>query len=243
MTNERLRAAIPAAGYEPVHFALELGVDPKTVERWISGRVPHRSHRMAAAVKLGRSDGYLWPSTYDDQTSQSATEAELIKLYPSRGAVPVQLWLDLVTGAKESIDILVYAGSFLHDSIPGFAEALEERARSGVRVRVLLGDPDCHAVALRGIEEGIGDSMAARCRLSLRYFQRTEAAGIDVSTHRTTLYASIFRFDQTALINTHIFGVPATKAPMMHIAKIPGGRLFDQYAASIEAVLRETALP
>ena len=238
MTNERLRAAIPAAGYEPVRLASELGVDPKTVERWISGRVPHRSHRMAAAVKLGKSDGYLWPATYNDSVSQSATQAELVKLYPSRGAVPIELWQSLAKTATASIDILVYAGSFLHDSIPGFAEALVERAGAGVRVRVLLGDPECEAVALRGTEEGIGQSMADRCRLSLRYFRRSMTPGVDVFLHSTTLYASIFRFDHSALINPHIFGVPAGKAPMMHLVRVAGGRLFEQYTASVEEVLR-----
>lgn len=218
-------------------FAAKLQVDPKTVERWIAtDQVPHRTNRMTVAAQLGKSDGYLWPSTYNDSASQSATEAELVKLYPSRGAVPIQLWLDLIANAKQSIDILVYAGSFLHDSVPGFVEALGDRADAGVRVRVLIGDPNCDAVALRGREERIEDSMAARCTLSLRYFAPAAQRDVEVRTHATTLYASIFRFDDVALVNAHVFGLPATRAPMLHLVRVLGGRLFAQYVDSVELV-------
>ena len=88
MSNERLRAAITSAGLNLQSFSEQVGVDPKTVERWITkDRVPHRAHRMNAAGILGKSDGFLWPSTESDRISRSATEAELVRLYPSRGAI------------------------------------------------------------------------------------------------------------------------------------------------------------
>lgn len=252
LTNERLRAAISAAGYDLAGFAADVGVDPKTAERWITtDRVPHRAHRMTAAAKLAKSDGYLWPTTYNDAASQSATEAELVKLYPSRGAVPIQLWIDLVSGAEESIDILVYAGSFLHDSIPGFVEALGDRAEAGVRVRLILGDPNSAAVELRGREEAIADSMAARCKLSRQYFGPAGRRGVQIRLHGTTLYASIFRFDSDILVNPHLLGVPASQSPLLHLSQIAGGRLFDRYSeavgrvwtGAIDAVIQGDASP
>lgn len=45
MTNERLRATITDAGLSLQEFGEQVGVDPKTVERWITkDRTPHRSH-------------------------------------------------------------------------------------------------------------------------------------------------------------------------------------------------------
>lgn len=243
MTNERLRAAIPAAGYDYVRFAGAVGVDPKTVERWVSGRIPHRSHRMAAASKLGKSDGYLWPSTYNDAPSRSATEAELVRLYPSRGAVPAELWEQLITSATEAVDVLVYAGTFLHDSIPGFVEALGNRAAAGVRVRVLIGDPESQAVALRGHEEGIGDSMAARCSLSLRYFGRVARQGVQLRCHSAILYASVFRFDSTALVNVHSLGSAASRSPLLHVEKVAGGRLFEHFVESVDLTWSDWSRP
>ena len=96
MTNERLRAAITSAGLNLQTFSDRVGVDPKTVERWITkDRTPHRTHRIAAAAILGKGDGFLWPATESDPITRSATEAELVRLYPNRGAVSADTWLRL----------------------------------------------------------------------------------------------------------------------------------------------------
>src|SRR6478736_5607611 len=42
---------------------------------------------------------------------------------------------------------------------------------------------------------------------------RTFRSGI----HQTTLYVSIFRFDESALVNNHTFGSFATHSPVMHL--------------------------
>src|SRR4051794_11247209 len=146
MTNERLRAAITDAGLTLQEFGEKVGVDPKTVERWIgTNRIPHRTHRMAAARLLGKSDVFLWPATDSDPRTRSASRAEFLDLYPSRASLPVSTWEELIDKAREAIDLLAFAGSFLHDSVPDFAERIAARAKSGVRVRLLYGDPDSPA--------------------------------------------------------------------------------------------------
>jgi len=238
MSNERLRAAITSAGLNLQSFSEQVGVDPKTVERWITnGRTPHRPHRLSAAAILGKSDGFLWPATESDRISRSATEAELVRLYPSRGTIDADTWLSLVGDAKESIDLLAYAGSFLHDAIPGFVDQLADRSRNGVRVRLLFGDPKSEAVALRGREEGIDDLMAARCQLTWKYLAPAIGpARMQARQHGTTLYASIFRFDDVLLANPHAYGASASHSPVLHINRIPGGRLFSHYLDSYDRV-------
>ncbi|MGW0436343.1 helix-turn-helix domain-containing protein [Micromonospora sp. NPDC003197] len=60
--NNLLRTAMAEAGETVESLAGQVGVDPKTVGRWLSpGRVPHPRHRMAAAKALGREIGELWP--------------------------------------------------------------------------------------------------------------------------------------------------------------------------------------
>lgn len=237
MTNERLRAAITEAGLSMQEFGEQVGVDPKTVERWITkDRVPHRTHRMSAAQILGKTDVYLWPTTESDPRTRSATRAEFVDLYPSRGALPVSTWGDLIDNSQEAIDLLAFAGSFLHDSVPEFAERVADRARNGVRVRLLFGDPGSAAVALRGEEEGIGELMSARCNLTWRYLAPLldGLPGIRARKHGSTLYASLFRFDDSLLANPHALGAPAGQSPMLHINRIPGGRLFSHYMESFE---------
>lgn len=237
MTNERLRAAIADAGLSLQGFGEKVGVDPKTVERWIStDRIPHRTHRMNAARILGKTDVFLWPATDSDPRTRSATRAEFVDLYPSRASLPVSTWADFIDNACEAVDLLAFAGSFLHDSVPDFAERIAARAKSGVRIRLLFGDPESPAVALRGEEEGIGPLMAARCSLTWNYLAPLlgGVGGIEARKHGSTLYASLFRFDDQLLVNPHALGAPAGHSPMMHVHRIPGGRLFSHYMESFE---------
>jgi hypothetical protein len=64
-------------------------------------------------------------------------------------------------------------------------------------------------------------------------------AGVEVRLHDTTLYNSIFRFDDDLLVNMHAYGAVAAKSPVMHLRRIAGGRLFPHYMASFERVWDE----
>jgi hypothetical protein len=87
-----------------------------------------------------------------------------------------------------------------------------------VQVRLLFGDPSCDAVALRGREEAIGDGMAARIRLALSYLRPAfDAPGVQVRSHETTLYNSIYRYDDELLVNTHAYGAGAPQSPVVSV--------------------------
>ncbi len=106
-----------------------------------------------------------------------------------------------------------------------------------MEVEILLGDPQSADVARRGAEEGIGDSMAAKVRNVLAFYARLkDVHGVKVHFHSTTLYNSIFRFDDDMLVNTHVFGFPAHHAPVVHFRHLAGGEFFDTYADSFDRV-------
>jgi hypothetical protein len=66
--NIWLRDAILASGMEPTQLARKVGVDPKSVERWITkGRVPHPRHRWKACQILEREESELWPGAIDPE--------------------------------------------------------------------------------------------------------------------------------------------------------------------------------
>jgi hypothetical protein len=116
VANERLRSCITGTRLTIPDVAAQVGVDPKTVERWIVlGRVPHRSHRWATASLLGTDEAYLWPEIADNRRTQAASAAELVTLYTNRGAVPGALWRSLLEAATGNIDVLVFSGLFLPD--------------------------------------------------------------------------------------------------------------------------------
>jgi hypothetical protein len=216
----------------------KVGVDQKTVERWITtGRTPHRRHRMAVAAVIGKDDAFLWPDAISAAERETASQAELVAIYPNRGSMHGDQWAELFDQATESIDLLAFAGSFLHDTVPDFATRLTERARAGIRVRVLIGDPDSDAVRIRGDEEGIGGSLADRCRLSWKYLRALDGVpGVTARMHGCTLYQSIFRFDDELFANIHIYGAAASQSPIIHLHRVPGGRLFANFLDGFERV-------
>lgn len=239
MANERLRSCISAAGLTIDSVAEHVAVDRKTVERWIStGRVPHRNHRWKTAALLKEDETYLWPELRDDARVQGASEAEFVQIYPHRGAVPHDMWRRLVDDMSDSLDVLVYSGLFLFDNRPDLTDLLTEKAQQGARIRLLFGDPDSIEVSRRSEEEGIGaQGLAARIGIVLSYAAKLVGApGVEIRLHDTILYNSIFRSDATMLVNPHAYGSGAPFNPVIHLQRVPGGRMFDHYQASFDKV-------
>jgi hypothetical protein len=149
----------------------------------------------------------------------------------------------MFAGASEGIDVLVYAALFLPEQQPKLLERLCRQAESGTRIRFLLGDPHCDAVARRGAEEGIGDAISAKIQNVLSFFEAHADHGcIDLRLHQTTLYTSIYRFDRDMLVNHHVLGLPGAHAPVMHLRQLDWGDLFTTYTAAFERVW-STAAP
>lgn len=244
MGNERLRNALRQAGMTSHQLAELVEVDHKTVERWVTrGRVPHQRHRTRASTALDKEETYLWPEALNHQRVRSASQAEVLTVYPDRGAVPGDLWRRLIERAEANVDILVYSGLFLLDSYPDLPAKLAARSQDGLAARLLYGDPESDVVAARGLEEGIGENLAARIRLSLTYLRPAlESAGVELRQHESILYNSLYRFGDEMLVNTHVLGAPAGQNPVLHIQRLPDGRLFDHYLASFQRVW-ETARP
>jgi transcriptional regulator with XRE-family HTH domain len=245
--NDRLRSVMLQRGYTPGKLARACDVNTKTVERWISfGRVPHRETRWTVAHELDIDEVYLWPELLEERSAEEREESiqsELVRVYPDRSSVPRDTWLQLLGSATQHIDVLVYAGTFLANVNPRIAEMLAERASAGVKVRLCWADPDSHAVDIRDREEGLRGTLAHKIRASLTYYRSLVGVpGCEVRLHGTTVYASLFRYDDTMLANPHMWGSPASANPLVHLRRIEGSTWFDGYRRSFDAVW-ETALP
>jgi transcriptional regulator with XRE-family HTH domain len=236
-TNERLRAALLERGVKLEELAAAIEVDPKTAERWITkGRTPYRKHRYAAASYLGVDEAYIWPEALTSEQVTAASESEIVTVYPHRWSAPRDAWGRLFEQAQESIDILVYVGLFLAEDA-GIMRLLHDKAEAGVRVRVLLGDPDSPQVAQRGTDEGIGDSITAKVRNAIVLYQPIRNLdGVEIRLHSTTLYNSIYRGDDQLLVNPHVYGSNAAGAPMFHLRRVAGGDMVAMYVDSFERV-------
>ena len=220
--------------------AERIGVDPKTVERWITqGRLPHRMHGVAVARMLSADEAYIWPEVLAEQVTKSASAAEMLELHPTRAAVPHAVWQQLISFSHEALDVLTYAGTFLfeqHDIV----SLLREKSVQSVRCRFLIGDETSKAVKRRAVEEGTPGGLEGRIELHRRYLREVaDLPGVEIRTHRTTLYNSLFRFDQDLLVNGHAYGAPAGHSPVLHLRRVPGGRTWDHYMRSFDAVWQE----
>lgn len=213
--NQRLEDAIRKRGWSVQQFADKVAVDAKTATRWITtGRLPHLRLRQLAAETLGVPVAVLWPTG----AASAGGVSELVGLYASRAELSPATIGALLADAEQHIDVLAHAGLWLWDAVPGFVSALRAKCEAGVEVRVCLGDPGSDTVRRRGDEEGIGDGLAARCRLALAYAQPlADAHPGSVRTSDATLYASILRFDDDVLVNSHLWGNPAAASPVLHL--------------------------
>jgi hypothetical protein len=237
MPNERLRAALLEHGLTPSKLGDEIGVDHKTVERWITlGRLPYRRHRYAVAARLAVDEAYLWPDALSREQVAAASDSEVLAIYPHRSDVPRDTWERLFQLAEREIGVLVYAGLFLAEDA-ALQKILAGKARTGVRVRILLGDPGSPQVAERGANEGIEGAVATKIRnVLVLYRALRETEGVEFRFHQTILYNSIYRGDDQLLVNAHVYGLPAARAPVWHLRRVAGGEVAGIYLESFEQV-------
>lgn len=237
MANDRLRTAMLAARLTVDELAVKVGVDPKTAERWISreDRVPHRATRERVSEVLGVGPADLWP-TLRGAARPAATESELVHLYPSRSAIGGQTWESLIGGTREQMDVLVFSGAFLVEQY-NLVPIVREKAAQGVRFRLLVGDETRPAVIQRAQDEGTPGGLEGRIQLMRRYLHEVaHLDNVEVRTHGTILYNSLYRFDDQLLVNGHAHGALAGQSPVMHLRRLEAGEMWQHYMRSFERV-------
>src|SRR5690348_14503523 len=133
-------------------LAARVGVDVKTAVRWINeDRMPYASTRIRVAHLLRQHETFLWPALLAEPASADAACAELTQVWPTRSAVSSDSWHAAFSHATGRLDILVYAGGFLIETLD-LADVIAWKASTGTAVRVLVGDPASAPVQARAEE-------------------------------------------------------------------------------------------
>src|SRR5579863_547701 len=226
--NEILRRALISAHLDEADVAARLEVDPKTVRRWLEGRLPYTRHRWALADLLNVSETDLWP----DLHPRPSRPDELLAVYPHRSSIPRDTWRTMFASAERGINILDYSSLFLAKDAE-IVRILAEKARSGVDVQIALRDPDSPHIVECGLQETIGDTSSVEIRAALNLYRPLfQVGGIEIRLHRAVLYTSIYRADNDVLCNQHTYGVPAAHSPVLHLHRKGEGDMVEVYLRS-----------
>jgi hypothetical protein len=237
MTNERRRRAMTTARVSVDDLSDAAQVNPKTVQRWLGGRLPHARHRWAVATALKEDERYLWPASEGTLSPGAVTTAEVIAAYAHRADVPTNQWWDLLVSAKRQIDLLAYAMLFLPEQHPRLCDLLRGKAAADCRVRITLADPASPQAADRDAEEQLNGALLGRIRTALQYLGPLhDCEGVEIRLHATPMYNSLFRFDDDMFVTPHLYGTPGYSAPLLHVRRLGPDGVFANFAEHFEAI-------
>lgn len=207
-----LRRAFAAKRISQREAADWLQVDPKTVERWCKGRLPHPRIRVALSSLTGWPEHDLWPN-YTPVTRRSSRHNESIVTGLRWSQISDETWHQLFNRAQHYIDILTESTLFITDNARA-AEAIRRRAQSGVRVRILIS---------KLAEDGI-----------TRLWPGEEFPCVELRLNYAILYSSVYRVDDELIIKSAAYGVSASHLPIMRLTNQPDAGLANVYFYSFE---------
>lgn len=226
--NEVLHRALHIAGITTSDLAATVGVDPKTVDRWISkGRVPHPRHRVAAATAVREDVDVLWPDVVRRAVKVGA-DRELVAVYPRRSDMPRTLFRELITAARTRLWFGGYTSYFVWLETPDVGATLAAKAESGADIRFLLGDPDSDVTRTR---EAIEDSpLTISTRIALTQAELAKVPNpVPVRLSDRHIAMSVWIFDDDALVATHIGDGLGQDSVTLHLHRRQVGGVFDRY--------------
>ena len=232
--NETLCRALIRARLSEEDLAAELQVDPKTVRRWLEGRLPYPRHRWALATLLDTDETELWPQL----RTRRSLPSEIRAVYPRLDRVPREVWLDLFGPARHDISILAFSG-LPHAGDPEVMTLVAARARLGATIRICLAGLDASDGSEPGARQG-GGTQVEQIRIALAANPPLPGGGeVLIRLHRGALYQSIYRADSQLLVAQHAYGVAPGRAPVLYLQSTDDGDLAAAYLESFERAWAE----
>ncbi len=234
MANDLLIDAIRTAGLTNDQVADRCGVDPKTVSRWIAGRVPHPRYRSILTRELNVTEDELWPDT---TRRRGRTDLEEITgAWARRNDPSVPDWRALLNTATTQVDLLGYSlHSILHTR--GALPAIQRAAANSAAVRICVVDPDADFVLSAGLAQRTAGRLPARVRNTIEGLGELEPhARLVLRQHTVPTVHTILRFDDTMLLTVHLHGVPGFDAPALALQRRRDYGIFDQLTGHFETV-------
>jgi transcriptional regulator with XRE-family HTH domain len=230
--NETLCRSLLRAGLTEEDVATRLGLDPKTVRRWMEGKaLPYPRHRWALAAMLGTDEANLWPQL----RSTSSLPKDVQAVYPHIDTVPHELWLRLFGSAQHEIAILDHDAFFLADD-PGIRVTLANRARAGVRLRLCLAYPESSATSGAAARRRTRTLLTSSRSPVALFSPLRETGVVETRLSQSVLYNSVYRGDDQLLVAQYAHNIPVGQAPVIHLHRTRGSGLADTYIRSFDQI-------
>jgi len=239
--SQRLRTALLRANLDPAGLAAVVGVDAKTVTRWLAGRIPRQRARLAVADLLGETEADLWPQTRPDLAPGAEATAEVANAWAHRADIPQHLWTTLLTSATRRIDLLGYAYPFIFELVPDSMQRLADKAADGAQIRLAFADPDCPHVAERDALEQIGGTLPGRIRNALNFCEPLHGVtGIEIGLHTVHLYNAVYRFDNQMIVTPYLYRARGYQHPALHLRELSAYGIFASFADQFQQIWQTT---
>ena len=218
MTPNSFRARLAEADLTAEEFAEIVQVDPKTVQRWVAGRVPQRRHRAKVARALDSSPDVLWPDATATEAGELADDEsapqDVIASWgqaDDEGAPDVAGFLGDGDGPVELLD---GGGQLLRSA--GLVEALLVGVRAGTDVRVVTGP---------SIEP-----------------RRLVDAGVEVRVADLAGAPSVLRVGERMLVTLVLSPALDEPRPMLELCRHVDGGLFDRFADYLDSTWEDASV-
>jgi len=227
----------------PEQLAEQIPVDPKTVRRWLNaGQEPYVRHRARIAELLGTDIATLWPNPTKQDSDNTGLADEIVSVLAAGDDGTVD-WRELAATAERRIDLLglTLAGVITE----GDPALLAQAAARGCLVRVLLSDRDSVHLAIAEQELNPETKLTHRPAMTADLDRVTtllraaaERREVELRTFAAAGHYQVLIFDEQALVTSRIEGVPADRAPVMHVARRGPSGLYDSFSRHFETLWR-----
>jgi transcriptional regulator with XRE-family HTH domain len=236
--NVALRQAMADVRMTEHALARRVGVDEKTISRWVAqdGRVPHPRHRWAACEALGVDEAVLWPEAIRAAV-KTGPDREIAAVYPYRAACPASLWRRLITSATTEMTFAGYTSYFLWIEQPNLGAALRRKAGAGCKVRFLVGDPDSEVTRQREQVEATPLTISTRIAVTLEQLERLrDVDGIEARFSDRHIALSVFAFDSNMIVTPHLANLAGHESPALHLRRCQDDGIFDRFTMHVGAL-------
>jgi len=248
LPNERLQTALHQAGIEVEDLADIVGVDIRTVRRWVGGATPYGRHRTNIAKAVGKPERDLWPEQ-EIKAQIGDARAEIIAAYPQANDLAAPDWRVLLKAATVQIDLLDYTLTDILTSA-GTVDLLAAKAAAGCQIRILISAKDSAQLVIAEAEQGaditltdIPDGAREAERSTAMLQPLLNSDGVEAREFVAGRFNTILRFDDHMLLALHTYGTPGSHASLLHLRRKSEAGLFERFAAHYDAIWQEAGEP